>query len=155
NGADGGPGREVGGPALNGGGNDLASLSLDVLFQPILVEANLRGELIRKFPLQAIQEHLLGRLTRQTCDFVELLRLLLNDLVEVLGLRLQRLLAVAELLLEASEVLFLAGEFFLLLFGGIFTLLGPALQFANLGACGFDFASHFLPTTERLVASLE
>ena len=65
------------------------------------------------------------------------------------------LLAVGDLLLERFEVLFLAGEFLLLLLGGVLALLSPALQFANFGAGGFEFARQFLAAAEGFVAGFQ
>jgi hypothetical protein len=110
---------------------------------------------VGQFLAESVEEHPLGRLARQPGDLVELLHLLFDQLVELLRLPLQRLLAVGDFLLQPFEVFFLAGEFLLLLLGGVLALLGAALQFAHLVSGGFEFAREFFAAPERVVAGLQ
>src|SRR5438309_1646408 len=81
----------------------------------------------------------LGDLARQSGDLVQCLRFQLDQFFEVFCLLLQRVPAVGDLLLEAVEVLLLAGEFLLLLLGRVLALLGAPLLLAQLGTRGLEF----------------
>src|SRR5207248_8131663 len=113
------------------------------------------GDLPGQFLVEPAQQQLLGVLTAQVADLVELLRLLADERIDLLQTLVELFAALVQLPLNGLEGAFLLDLGLVLLLERVLALVQAALLFAQLPAELLGLAVEGLALLEEFVLRLE
>ncbi len=144
----------LGGVAVDGGRQDAAGLLLAGLSQILLVPLQPAGDRLGQLALQPFQQQRLGLLAAQAADLVQLLRLLLDQLLRLLGAPLDLGLALRQLALAVFQGALLLEQGLAFLLQAVLALVEAAFLVAQLGADLIHLAVEFLALLVEVVLGL-